>query len=125
MKSVNSTLAFISCACLLAFALSACDTANWYPSGEASVVTYDQVDESGARTAVIGLKVTNTGTVPISRSTVSVALQTDHRAYYRTTTVEGVVLPSSSVYSVLTIPFLQADDTAAITDCTIDGFFCE
>jgi hypothetical protein len=97
----------------------------WYPTGKASVVSIYEQDGVSSRSALVTIKIENTGLSRISTSTVSFSIETDKRSY-RTTFVSNVaILPGKAIYDTVTVNYIEAPETTIIAKVTIGEEFYE
>ena len=110
-------------AVVVLFAVSCSDDpSSWYPSGAATIASFQEIPDSGA--CEITLKIANAGKSTINSYTVSIAAVTDVRTYYRTISGGLAVLPGRSVYAEIQIVY--ASSTESLTTgglSVVDAFF--
>jgi len=98
---------------------------DWYPSGQATVVSHYEATEGGARTCLVTLKIENTGLSKIAKSTVSLPVLTDKKTYLKTLVSNMAILPGKAVYETAAVAYAEAAETTAIAKITIAGEFYE
>ena len=106
------TLAFLI-VLTVALALAACTVADDpLPRGRVSV---ESVHETVPGYYRIVLKVTNTGSTPITQSDITVRVRSNERTYWSRTVDTGVVLPSESIGVLMEIA-LDTEGEVLISD---------
>ena len=106
--------------------LSACvtDTASWYPSGKASIVSSYETAEDYAKSCAITIRIENTGSSTINSYTISLSAETDIRIYFRTFTDSLTILPGKSAYIDVEISYASATETLKAEGLSvIDEFY--
>lgn len=99
--------------------------AAWYPTGEATVVSWFEVEVDAMRSCTVTVAISNRGTAEIATSTVSLAVETDLRAYYRTLVSDTRILPGGTIYLTGALPYASIAERAADNGIDVVAQFYE
>ena len=110
---------------LLALILSCQPSTSWYPNGTATLENWYEIDDSGVETLVVTIMVDNTGTTSINRATFSLKAETAVRTYYETTVSELHLIPGSSAFVTVSLPYADVAERLKTNGITVMNAFFE
>ena len=99
------------------------DPAEWYPSGSSSIATFYELSDGTTKSAVLSLRVDNTGRSRISGSTVSVEVKTAARSYFRTFVSSTTILPGGSIWFGGSLDYADLSESASLASVWIRSQF--
>ena len=110
--------------CLIILLISCpADSSGWYPTGEVVIVSNFEYSNSGEKSLVVTIEVTNIGRSSISQCAVSISAATDARIYRQTSIKELVIPPGKRAYFDIEITFLSEDESLNEAGLAIDDSY--
>lgn len=121
IKHINTLFLTLS---IIFLSGSCTDPTDWYPEGSATIQTaYETIVSE--KQCIYTIAISNTGNSKISRSTVSVRVETDIREYHTTIVIETGILPGGTVYTSAAVPYIDETETLAPNGVCVTGEFYE